>query len=55
MTADMETPCIGDLALGDEPQLGIGEGMEGHPGHPLQPRAQAALSVTSVNMVEFRV
>jgi hypothetical protein len=40
--AGMQTPSLGDLALGDEPELGVGEGVEGHPAHPQQPRAQAA-------------
>ena len=31
MPADMEAPRLGDLALGYQPKLGVGEGMEGQP------------------------
>ena len=31
---DVEAPRLGDLALGDEPELGVGEGMQGHPAYP---------------------
>jgi hypothetical protein len=45
MPACMKAPGLGDLALGDQPQLGVGEGMEGHSAHPEQPGAQAALDL----------
>ena len=45
VAADVKAPRLGDLALGDQPKLGVGEGVEGHPAHPQQPRAQAALDL----------
>ena len=43
--AGVEALRLGDLALGDEPKLGVGEGVEGHPAHPQKPRAQTALDL----------
>ena len=45
MPADVKALRREDLALGDQPQLGVGEGMEGQPGHPQELRAQAALDL----------
>jgi hypothetical protein len=43
--ADVEALRIGDLALGDEPKLGVGEGVEGHPADLQQPGAELALDL----------
>src|SRR4051794_15897468 len=45
MPAEVEAPRLGDLALGYQPKLGVGEGMEGHSAHPEQPGAQPALDL----------
>jgi hypothetical protein len=43
--ADMEALRLGDLALGDEPKLGVSEGVEGQAADPQEPRAKAALDL----------
>ena len=45
MTADVDALRCIDLALGDKPKLGVGEGVEGRTAHPQQPRAQEALDL----------
>ena len=45
MAADMEATRLGDLALGYQPKLGVGEGMKRHATHPEQPGTQPAFDL----------
>src|SRR4051794_18718127 len=45
LPTDAEALRLGDLALGDEAKLGVGEGMEGQATDPQQPGAQTALDL----------
>jgi hypothetical protein len=43
--ADMQALRLSDIVFGDEPKLGVGEGVEGHPADLQQPGAELALDL----------
>ena len=45
VAAHMQALRLGDLALGDEPKLGVGKGVEGQPAHPQERKRSGGATV----------